>query len=302
MKPMLFPLVPDHEMQPTDPKPQPSCNAKRRRFLKRLIGWGTLGSVGGLTYGSQYALVHPVVERVTIPLARLPEAAEGLRIVQLSDIHLFPHTTIDLVRDVVTQVNALRPDLVVLTGDFVLKTADSIAELAPVLAVMNPRLGIFSILGNHDHWTNKTVVTEGLLHAGIPVLHNRGLVLGGKKPLFYLAGMDDAWGGRPDLPAAMANHTGNLPAVMLLHEPDFADQFAADARLSLQLSGHSHGGQVRIPGMGALLLPRFGQKYDMGLYRVNEMWLYTTRGVGVIGVPIRLNCRPEITEITLRSR
>jgi uncharacterized protein len=280
-------------------KPELSRQQKRRRFFKRLLGWGTVSGASSVLYGFQYAPDHPVVERVSIPIAGLPAAAEGLRIVQLSDIHLFPHTTIELVRHVVAEVNRLAPDLVLLTGDYVLETADSIAELAPALAQMNPRQGIFSVLGNHDIWTNKTAVTDGLVKAGIPVLHNKGLVPGGIKPLFYLAGMDDGWGGEPDLPSVMANHTGNLPTILLFHEPDFADRFAVEPRLSLQLSGHSHGGQVRIPGIGAPILPRYGRKYDMGLYRVKEMWLYTTRGVGVIGVPIRLNCRPEITEITL---
>ena len=84
-----------------------------------------------------------------------------------------------------------------------------------------------------------------------------------------------------------------------MHEPDFADEYALDGRVSLQLSGHSHGGQVRLPGLGALVLPRYAQKYDQGLYRVRDMWLYTNRGIGLIGPPVRFCCRPEVTEITL---
>ena len=103
----------------------------------------------------------------------------------------------------------------------------------------------------------------------------------------------------PDLSKALEKRPGNVPTLLLVHEPDFADAFSADGTVSLQLSGHTHGGQIRLPGIGALVLPRHGQKYDQGLYRVKDMWVYTTRGIGVIGPPVRLNCRPEITEITL---
>ncbi len=283
-----------------DTKKQPR-NPKRRRFLKRSLGL-LLGAGGSsLAYGWRYGAKHPVVERVAVPIAHLPEAAEGLRIIQLSDIHLHPYTDISLVRAVVEQVNSLKPDLVVLTGDYVLRQASDIFELAPVLATMNTRHGIFSVLGNHDLWTSKKTVTQGLVKAGIPVLENTGLVLGSKNPLLYLAGTDDGWSGHPDWNAALEKRTDNLPTVLLLHELDFADTSAQDPRIALQLSGHSHGGQIRIPGVGALKLPLHGRKYDMGLYRVGQMWLYTTRGVGVTGIPIRLNCRPEITELTLTA-
>jgi len=105
----------------------------------------------------------------------------------------------------------------------------------------------------------------------------------------------------PDLKTALNEHRGDTPVILLAHEPDLADEFAGDGRVSLQLSGHSHGGQVRVPGLGALVLPYLGQKYDQGLNRVNDMWVYTNRGLGVIPSPVRLNCRPEITEFTLVS-
>jgi predicted MPP superfamily phosphohydrolase len=123
------------------------------------------------------------------------------------------------------------------------------------------------------------------------------LDIGGE--LLYLAGVDDGWSGQPDLKAALDEHRGNTPVILLAHEPDLADAFARDGRVSLQLSGHTHGGQVRVPALGPIILPYLGQKYDQGLHRVNDMWIYTNRGLGVIPPPVRLNCRPEITEITL---
>ena len=101
--------------------------------------------------------------------------------------------------------------------------------------------------------------------------------------------------------AALDNRPSDVATILLAHEPDLADTFSLDSRVSLQLSGHSHGGQVRIPGLGAPILPYLGQKYDQGLQQVNDMWVYTNRGIGVISPPVRFNCRPEVTEIMLVS-
>ena len=113
-----------------------------------------------------------------------------------------------------------------------------------------------------------------------------------------MAGVDDGWSGQPDLSLALAKMPSEALTILLAHEPDLADRFSMDPRVSIQLSGHSHGGQVRLPLIGAPVLPYLGQKYDQGLYKVNDMWLYTTRGIGLI-TPVRINCPPEITEITL---
>ncbi|MCB0167881.1 MAG: metallophosphoesterase [Anaerolineae bacterium] len=277
----------------------------RRTFLKGAAGLtatacltGTAG-VAGFQYATQIETTWLSIEQLQVPLKNLPASLEGFKIVQLSDIHLHPFTQIDFVNEVVAATNRLQPDLVALTGDFVLKTAGSIFELAPVLATLNPTYGIFAVLGNHDIWTDDRTVRAGLEESGLTVLRNEGLALGVGKGQLYVAGVDDGWSGRPDLALALDRHRGDIPTLLLAHEPDLADRFAADRRVSLQLSGHTHGGQVRLPGKGALVLPRLGHKYEMGLYRVADMWVYTNRGVGVIGPPIRFNCRPEVTEITL---
>jgi predicted MPP superfamily phosphohydrolase len=131
------------------------------------------------------------------------------------------------------------------------------------------------------------------------VLDNSGVALSAGGSQLYLAGVDDCWSGAPDLELALDGAPAAAPVVLLAHEPDFADTFALDGRVSLQLSGHSHCGQVRLPGIGALVLPTYGQKYDAGLNKASNMWVYTTRGIGVIGPPVRFNCPPEITEIML---
>lgn len=274
----------------------------RRQFLKTLglvAAGGALLSGGGYTYITQVETGWLVVEQVQVPIKDLKPALEGFKIVHMSDLHLHPYTQADFVQEAVTLANRLNPDVVALTGDYVLETHEAIFELAPILAGLNPRYGIFATLGNHDHWTNAAVVHEGLVREGVKVLQNEHVTLNFNGAALSLAGIDDVWSGQPDLKTALPDGLTAGPTILLAHEPDFADQSAQDGRVALQLSGHSHGGQVRLPGLGAPVLPYLGQKYDVGLNQVNQMWVYTTRGVGLIGPPIRFNCPPEITEITL---
>jgi uncharacterized protein len=281
-----------------------------RRGMLKLLGAGMVVSSAVALTGYSYASkVEPrwlCVEHVPIAIPRLPEALEGLRIVQLSDIHLYPYTDLDHVREAVALANAQRPDLVALTGDFVLDQVDAIDDLAPVLAGLDARLGLYAILGNHEMWLGAAPVIEGLARQSIPTLINRGLTLDvGGDPL-YIAGLDDGWSGRPDMTQALIERPDGATTVLLVHEPDLADATARDGRVHLQLSGHSHGGQVRLPGMGALILPFLARKYDQGLYRLRGgpehagLWLYTNRGIGVNGPPVRFCCRPEVTVLTLR--
>ena len=277
----------------------------RRTFIKGATGLVAATCLTGIACGSLYQYATNIethwlaVEKLQIPIKNLKPALEGFKIAQLSDIHLHPFTQIDFIRQVVAVTNELQPDLVALTGDYVLESADSIFELAPALANLNPKYGIFAVLGNHDLWTNADIVRQGFEESGLTLLKNDGLALDVGQAQIFIAGVDDGWSGHPDLDLALDKHPGNIPTILLAHEPDMADWFVADKRVSLQLSGHTHGGQVRLPGKGPLVLPRLGKKYELGLYRVEDMWVYTNRGVGVIGPPVRINCRPEITEITL---
>ncbi|GJM41327.1 MAG: hypothetical protein DHS20C20_16090 [Ardenticatenaceae bacterium] len=270
----------------------------RRGFLK----WAGGAAVGGLAGAGYATKVEPewlVVERQTIELPNLPVEMNGYKVVQLSDFHLYPFSTLELMQRTVARTNELAPDLVVLTGDYVLETAASIFDLAPELAKLNPRHGIFAVLGNHDHWTDQTVVKQGLAEQGIELLHNQGVLL--NQSQLFLAGVDDLWSGTPDIQAALESWREDVPTLLLAHEPDFADEFLADGRIHLQLSGHTHGGQVRVPGLGPIVLPRFGQKYHNGLYQVGQGQLYVNRGIGIVGPAVRLNCPPEITEIVLQA-
>ncbi len=272
----------------------------RRDFLKL----SSLFTAGGLITATTAAVFKDEsntlsIEHVTIPILDLQPALEGFKIVQMSDIHLYPFTQLELVQRAVQVSNSLKPDITVLTGDYVWRNLSAIDDLTPALAELDAKYGVFATMGNHDYWLNEKVIKDSFKAVGLPVLENQGVTFNvGSSPL-HLAGLDDGWSGNPDLEAAMQGAPEGAPVVLLMHEPDLADFYSQDPRISLQLSGHTHGGQIRIPGIGALVHPHLGEKYDFGLYNVNGMWLYTNRGIGCISEPIRLNCPPEISEFTL---
>lgn len=240
----------------------------------------------------------PVVRRVPVTLADLPEAFDGFTIAVLTDFHLYPYTQPELIHQAVTMVNDLKPDLVVYLGDYVWQDIDAIFELAPILAGANGKQGVYSIIGNHDIWLDVAVVKQGLMEAGLPVLVNQGIPLSQGGHILNLVGLDDGWSGNADLQIGLEGLPEEAPVILLMHEPDLVDTYAHDKRIVLQLSGHSHGGQVRVNGK-PFILPYLGRKYDLGLYRVGETWLYTNPGIGTISVPLRYNCPPEISEIVL---
>ncbi len=272
-------------------------NITRRKFLG--LGAAGIAGLSGIGYSTLVEPLRLSLERVPVRLPNLPAALEGFRIAVLSDFHLHPFTQIEHINDAVRLANGLRPDLTVLLGDYVDSRVDAIFELAPELARLNARCGVFGVLGNHDHWKGARIVRSGLQSHGIPVLQNAGVPITVGTSEMYLAGLDSVTAGYPWSERALAGRRGDAPVVFLVHEPDYADTAALDGRIALQLSGHSHGGQIRLPLVGALALPGGGRRYDHGLYRVRDMQLYTNRGIGLVGVPVRFNCLPEVTEITL---
>jgi len=271
----------------------------RRGFLK----------VGGITLASIFAIAgglylvdesqDPVIDKVIIPIPGLHPALEGFTIVQMADIHLRPYTQPNLVRRAVAIANQLQPDLIVLTGDFVWRIREAAFEIAPLLAKLNARYGVYSVMGNHDYWLGIHALQAAFDESGLPILYNQGLTIGVGDAVLYLAGMDDGWAGHPDRKLALDQAPSGAPVILLLHEPDLADETSRDPRISLQLSGHTHGGQVIIPGRPPFFHPYLGKKYPAGLYKVRDSWLYTNRGLGCISVPLRINCPPEITLLTL---
>ncbi|MDO8670119.1 MAG: metallophosphoesterase [Dehalococcoidia bacterium] len=271
----------------------------RRSFL-RMAALSAFGVGSGLGSAALFSAVvapyKPVVEKVEVNIAGLPPGAPPLRIVQLSDIHIGPRFTVADIRRGVDLANTLKPDLVVLTGDFAYHDAGLVAGAAVELGRLDARLGRFAVLGNHDYWTDPRVVSEALLRNGIDLLTNSATNVDTSTGL-WLAGVDDVFSGRPDLQRALRPLPAGAPVVLLCHEPDFADN--VPAKVGIQLSGHTHGGQVNIPGFGRPVLPSFGLKYPEGLYQASRTLVYVNRGLGVINPPIRINCPPEVTLITL---
>jgi predicted MPP superfamily phosphohydrolase len=158
------------------------------------------------------------------------------------------------------------------------------------------RDGRFAVLGNHDHNVGADQVTAAFASSGIPVLRNRSVPLPGQEN-WYLTGLESHWSGKPNV-ACITNTPPSSHHLVLAHEPDAFD-LLTDPRIALQLSGHTHGGQVRLPFVGAVCLPSWGKKYPAGLYTLGDRRLYVNRGIGTVDEHFRLNCRPEITLLTL---
>jgi predicted MPP superfamily phosphohydrolase len=276
----------------------------RRKFLQIAGGLGVavgIPSAAELGYATRMEPLRVVTEECRIRIPKLPSSFEGYRIALFSDIHLYPFTPLKVVRDAVRLANAFQPDLVILPGDFVWHSLEAVFDLVPVLSQLSATHGAFAVLGNHDHRKGPGIVANALNQAGVRVLRNEGITIQRGRDAIYLAGIDSALAGTPLPIAAFENRRGELTTIVAVHEPDYIRNLISGFPVDLQLSGHSHGGQVRLPLIGPLILPPMGEIYDMGLYRVGSAQVYTTRGIGTIQVNARFNCPPEVTAITLHA-
>jgi uncharacterized protein len=281
----------------------------RRDFLRIIktifLSSFTFGS-GSLMYSIFGEPIWLDVEQVEIVLPRLPKSFSGLRILQISDIHIGGWMNRERLADVIELAKRQKPDLVVMTGDYVNghhwagNLDDAARDFVEEVSKLTADYLVLAVLGNHDHWTNAGKVRAMLADSGVVELNNDVYSLKQGDDQLHIAGVDDAQENKDRL------YTVNklLPeaggAILLVHEPDFADISSEEDRFDLQLSGHSHGGQVVIPFYGPIILPHWGRKYPSGLYKVGKMWQYTNRGVGMTEPSVRFNCRPEITVFTLR--
>jgi predicted MPP superfamily phosphohydrolase len=275
----------------------------RRYFLRLLVGsTATVGlsALGGAGYTT---LVEPnwlILRRVDIPIPDLPPELNGYTIAQLSDLHRGPDIKQQTISRAVELVMREDPTLVALTGDYVSGSAAYATACAQALSPLASFGRAIACLGNHDHWTDADVVTRSLGDVGITVLRNAAQEVADG---LWVAAVDDVWEQHADLDKTLSAIPAGAIVVLLAHEPDYADEVVAadDDRIRLQLSGHSHGGQVNLPFIGPPVRPYLAQKYHTGRYRLGHMWLYVNRGVGLIRPAVRLNCRPEVTTLTLRS-
>jgi uncharacterized protein len=259
-----------------------------------------VGSVTG-AYGSQIEPQRLVLEQRAIRLPDLSPALDGFRIALMSDHHLFPFTPRKILERAVDQANGLRPDLILLGGDYVCADVESIRELAPILGRLNARYGVFAVPGNYDSLLGLNLIRSQLVAQSIDFLVNHGIHVGPRAGRLFLAGLDSVCTGAPDPIRAFAGCRETDTAIALVHEPDYFLKMVKLTPVRLQLSGHSHGGQVRVPAFGPLVLPRLGRVYHTGLPQLNGRFVYTGRGLGMVGLPFRFDCPPELTDITLEA-
>ncbi len=278
----------------------------RRRFLRGFLAGAVVGGVTGAVGAVEPH--HPVAKSVSIGLQRLPEQFNGFRIAQLSDIHFGPYMGKSDIERALRLIEPFQPNLLVLTGDFVSHPlarafgpagARNAEPCADALSQWS-KCPMVAVLGNHDHWNGPGIVTGALQDHGIRVLRNASLALERDGTRLWIAGVDDVLNYAADLDRTLARVPDSETTILLAHEPDFADR-AARYGIDLQLSGHSHGGQVRVPGFGPLILPRLAHKYPVGLNHVGDLQVYTNCGLGVITPPVRLFCPPEVSLITLHK-
>lgn len=303
-------------MQPDRPPPKPSrpltggmrtpagelwSQGLRPRPFVAVAGAITLGA----TVLAYAALIEPEwlkVTRVELTLPRLSPAFGGYKVAHLSDMHIDHRLRPGFLRRVVRAVNRQKPDLVAFTGDFVHgEVGQYTSKLAPLLAELRPRDATVAVLGNHDHFNDPELLLRLLKECGVTDLNNRAHTVRRAGESLHIAGVDSVEEHRDRLDRVLRQLPEEGAAILLAHEPDFADVSLPTGRFDLQLSGHTHAGQVRMPLLGPLKLPSRGKKYHSGLYELPGMWLYTTGGVGMGRPRVRFNCRPEITVITLRA-
>jgi len=254
--------------------------------------------IGGLRFDpTDFEIVH-----VSVPLRGLEKVFDEFRIVHISDLHLGQWMSPDRLTGAVGLVNEQSPDVVVITGDFVSFAVDQVAaDLVNSLSQLRPKIVTFAVLGNHDHWMGAEKVRRILRESNIIDLSNEVCTLHRREAELHFTGIDDVMAQEHDLDRVLKKLPSSGPAVLLVHEPDFADVVAATGRFVLQLSGHSHGGQFVLPKIGPPLRGSHFKKYPLGRYQVEDMVLYTNRGLGTNTFWFRINCPPEITVLTLQA-
>ncbi len=281
----------------------------RERARDRLARWVGRGSAR-MHYAVRVEPTWLEVTRHAVPLTGLPAAFEGLRIVQLSDLHCSKSVTPAYLREAVDLALGQRPDLIALTGDFIHKGFKHVGRVAEVLSRLHAPHGVYAVLGNHDYSVRNALgirrhprlhqaVADALTGSGIRVLRNETVRLSRGDAHLHLTGVEDLWSRECDPDRAFAGLCPTLPRLVLAHNPCTIEKVGSH-RCDLMLSGHTHGGQINLPGLGRVTLGRKGRRYAAGLYQVGAGHLYVNKGVG-FGFRVRYNVRPEVAVLTLTS-
>lgn len=280
----------------------------RRKFLKRTMG--SLLTLVGTGYGG-YFYAHQIEPRLlkvntyTITHKDIPKSFDGFKIVQFSDTHLGFQYDLNQFNKMLRVVKNLQPDVIFFTGDLMDAPNEypTPEKIIPLLKDLNAPFGKFAIYGNHDHGGYGSDIYKNIMElADFKILLNKSTelnLLDGSS--IHIIGIDDAMLGKPNFDIALGNIPKNQFKILLSHAPDLADQ-TVNYGVQLQLSGHSHGGQIQIPFVGALITPPFARKYREGFYNINTLKLYVNRGIGTTRLPFRFLSKPEIAVFTLQSQ
>lgn len=270
------------------------------RSLRAIVVLCTLvGAVlaAGIAWYARF--VHPYRLRIgqeVIQLPRQHSGLNGLTIAFVTDTHVGPHFSVSHLSPMIDHLRELKPDILLMGGDYICESPRFMDDAAKALGEMvkTARLGTWGVLGNHDLANVRERIIEPLQSVGIRVLENDAVCVAAEGGEIWIAGIADAMLAKPDLARAFSVIPVDAATIVLWHEPDLAEHTARFAPM-LQLSGHTHGGQVRIPGIGAIALPTLGRRYVSGRYMVGDMPLYVSNGIGMYRPPVRLNCLPELT-------
>lgn len=277
---------------------------ERPRFTRR--GAVKLMAAGAGACVAHAFLIEPNllnVHRRAMTLPRLPKALDGLRVGVMADFHFSPDKDAGLIQRAVEAVAREKLDLVLLPGDFVTSSHEVIPPLLEHLSGLKARHGVFASMGNHDGWHgSESGMKRCFEKAGIGLLINQHSLISVRNEALALAGTDFVWLGRPNPGRTLRGIHPDTPVVSLVHEPDYFDTMVRHRRIDLQVSGHTHGGQCRIPFLSPTPVKvRYGEKYVQGAFEHDESRLFVTRGVGTTGVRVRFACPPELAVLTLRS-
>lgn len=274
----------------------------RRQFVSGLIATPLVAVSAVSAYARLIEPYHYLISETDIYIKDLPERFEGFRIAQLTDVHHSDILSIGEVRRVVELAQQTKPDMFVLTGDYSTTYRKYIEPCAEALSSLNAPEGVWAVLGNHDHYTDPELTTRALERNHIAVLNNKNTAIRRGPDFLQLSGIDDWSWNATDWPKAFAGLKKQVPTILLSHQPSVLE-LEQTKEVSLILSGHTHGGQIMLPLLGAPA--RFATKdlmYAQGLFHRDNTQLYVSSGTGVIGLPVRFGVRPEIAMLRLRRK
>ncbi|MEO8614260.1 MAG: metallophosphoesterase [Luteolibacter sp.] len=272
-----------------------------RRNALRLLSAGLAGSLVDAFWIEPKQLS---VTRQAIRCESLPPALDGLRIGLLADFHYRPDDDQELLEKVIASVRDERLDLIALPGDFMSGDPTVIQPMLDQLGKMKATHGIFAVMGNHDGWNgNPVTIRRQFERAGISFLINQHSLLSIRNESLAIAGTDFIWKGKPEPEKTLKGISAKTPVIALVHEPDYFETMTAHREILLQLSGHTHGGQCRVPLVGyAPRTVEYGRNFNYGTYSSGNSKLFVTRGVGTSGPRVRFACPPELAILTLRTQ